>query len=229
MDYDSPWKEFITVFFRDLIRLLLPELYAMIDWSKEPQFLDTELRRISPRSETGRLHVDRLVRVWLTNGATYCIHILIEAQSQFVVDLGKRVFTYFARGWLELNTDIVCIVILADKNPNWEPRRYTRDLPGTRLEFEYHTVKLLKMDVAQLEAQAKERNAAALMLLAFRRAMETEQDVDARFDARKQLTRLLWEYGYNEDDKAQILRLMEWVLMLPETYRTAARGVYRAV
>jgi hypothetical protein len=33
------------------------------------------------------------------------------------------------------------------------------------LEFEYHTVKLLKMDVAQLEAQAKERNAAALMLL----------------------------------------------------------------
>jgi hypothetical protein len=111
MDYDSPWKEFITVFFRDLIRLLLPELHAMIDWSREPQFLDTELRRISPRSETGRLHVDRLVRVWLTNGATYCIHILIEAQSQFVVDLGKRVFTYFARGWLELNTDIVCIVI----------------------------------------------------------------------------------------------------------------------
>jgi hypothetical protein len=86
MDYDSPWKEFITVFFRDLIQLLLPELYAMIDWNKEPQFLDTELRRISPRSETGRLHVDRLVRVWLTNGAIYCIHILIEAQSQFVAE-----------------------------------------------------------------------------------------------------------------------------------------------
>jgi hypothetical protein len=28
MDYDSPWKEFITVFFRDLIRLLLPELHS---------------------------------------------------------------------------------------------------------------------------------------------------------------------------------------------------------
>jgi hypothetical protein len=191
MDYDSPWKEFITVFFRDLIQLLLPRLYATIDWNKAPQFLDTELRRISPRSETGRLHVDRLVRVWLTNGATYCIHILIEAQSQFVAELGKRVFTYFARGWLELNTDIICIVILADKNPHWEPSDYVRELPGTRLEFRYHTVKLLKMDVAQLEEQAKERNAAALMLLAFRRAMETEQDVDARFEARKQLARLL--------------------------------------
>jgi hypothetical protein len=37
------------------------------------------------------------------------------------------------------------------------------------------------------------------------------------------------EYGYNEDDKAQILRLMEWVLMLPETYEQQLEEFYRAV
>lgn len=142
VDYDSPWKEFITVFFR---------------------------------------------------------------------------FAYYARAWLELRTDIVCIVIYADKNPNWRPDRYVRELPGTRLDFQFHTVKLLEMDERYLTERAKRRNPAALMLLAFRKAMETEGNIDARFEARKQMIALMMEYGYTHNQQAQILRLLEWVLMLPET------------
>ncbi|MCS6919452.1 MAG: hypothetical protein NZM28_06750, partial [Fimbriimonadales bacterium] len=217
MDYDSPWKEFITVFFRQLIQLILPDLYAMIDWRRKPQFVDTELRRLSPQSETGRLHPDRLARVWLKNGEERGVHIHVEAQSQFTAKMEERVFTYYARGWLELRTDIICIVIYADKNPNWRPNRYVRELPGTRLDFQFHAVKLLDLDEAFLTEQAKHRNPAALMLLAFRRAMQTEGNVDARFEARKQLIALMMEYGYTPDQQAQILRLLEWVLMLPET------------
>lgn len=217
VDYDSPWKEFITLFFRQLIKLLLPELYAMIDWSRKPEFIDTELRRLSPQSETGRLLPDRLVRVWLKNGESRVIHIHFEAQSQFTVKMEERVFAYYARAWLELRTDIICIVIYADKNPNWRPNRYLRELPGTRLDFQFHAVKLLDLDEAFLLTHAKRRNPAALMLLAFRRAIETEQNVDARFEARKQLIALMMEHGYTSNQQAHILRLMEWVLMLPET------------
>lgn len=196
-DYDSPWKEFLTVFFREFILLVLPELYAMIDWTRPPQFLDNELRRLTPRSETGRLYTDRLVKVWLKNG---------EA----------RVFTYYARIWLELRLPIVSIVVYADKNPHWRPERYVQELPGTRLDFQFHAVKLLDWDEATLITQAQNRNPAAIMLLAFRKAMETEQDVELRYEARKQLITLTMEYGYNADEQAHLLRLMEWVLMLPE-------------
>lgn len=217
VDYDSPWKEFITVFFRQLIKLILPELYAMIDWKRRPQFVDAELRRLSPQSETGKLYPDRLARVWLKNGEPRGVHIHLEAQSQFATKMEERVFAYYARAWLELRTDIVCIVIYADKNPNWRPDRYVRELPGTRLDFQFHTVKLLEMDERYLTERAKRRNPAALMLLAFRKAMETEGNIDARFEARKQMIALMMEYGYTHNQQAQILRLLEWVLMLPET------------
>ncbi len=216
-DYDSPWKEFITVFFRQLIKLILHELYAMIDWKRRPQFVDAELRRLSPQSETGKLYPDRLARVWLKNGEPRGVYIHLEAQSQFAARMEERVFAYYARAWLELRTDIVCIVIYADKNPNWRPDRYVRELPGTRLDFQFHTVKLLEMGERYLTEQAKRRNPAALMLLAFRKAMETEGNIDARFEARKRLIALMMEYGYTHNQQAQILRLLEWVLMLPET------------
>ncbi|MDW8105892.1 MAG: hypothetical protein RMK45_00270, partial [Armatimonadota bacterium] len=216
VDYDSPWKEFLTVFFEAFIRTVLPELHALVEWERAPEFLDNELRRLSPRSETGRLYTDRLVKVWLKNGDARAILIHIEAQSQPVAEFEQRIFAYYARIWLELRLDIVCIAVLADKSPTWRPSRYVRELPGTRLDFQFHSVKLMDIDEAFLQAQARERNPAALMLLAFRKAISTEADMEARFAARQQLTRLMFEFGYHEDDKAQILRLLEWVMKLPE-------------
>jgi hypothetical protein len=51
-DHDSPWKELIRLFFPQLIELIHPELYKLIDWKREYKFLDTELQRIAPKSET---------------------------------------------------------------------------------------------------------------------------------------------------------------------------------
>ncbi|MFN7016437.1 MAG: hypothetical protein ACK4P5_04610, partial [Fimbriimonadales bacterium] len=215
-DYDSPWKEFLTVFFRQFIALVLPELHKMVDWSHPPQFLDNELRRITPRSETGRLYTDRLVKVQLKSGDPRAILVHLEAQSQVVGDMGQRVFTYHARAWIEVRLPIVNIVIYADKHPTWAPNRYVHELPGTRLEFQFHAVKLLQLEETRLMEAARQGNPAALVLLAFRKAMETENDVELRFKVRKQLTRLMIELGYHEEDQAHIQRLMEWVLMLPE-------------
>lgn len=215
-DYDSPWKEFLTVFFREFIELVLPELHEIIDWSQPPEFLDNELRRITPRSETGRLYTDRLVKVRLKSGAPQAILVHLEAQSQFVSDMERRVFTYHARVWIEVRLPIVNIVIYADKHPTWAPDRYVHELPGTRLEFQFHAVKLLQLDETRLMEAARQGNPAALILLAFRKAMETESSAELRFEARKQLTQLMIELGYHEDEQAHIQRLMEWVLMLPE-------------
>ncbi|MCX7924671.1 MAG: hypothetical protein N2554_02545 [Fimbriimonadales bacterium] len=216
-DYDAAWKEFITVFFREFVQLMLSDLDEMIDWTQPPQFLDNELRKLARESETGKLLTDRLVKVWLKNGDPRGVLLHFEAQSQYQSALEERVFTYYARLWLELRMDIASIVILGDSNPRWHPRRYVRELAGTRLDFRFRTIKLLDLDEAFLSREAEKGNPAALMLLAFRRAIGAANDVQARFEARKQLISLMWEHGYNVDDRAQLLRLMEWVLMLPDT------------
>jgi hypothetical protein len=64
--------------------------------------------------------------------------------------------------------------------------------------------------------EARQRNPAALMLLAFRRAHETENDMHARLEARWQLIRLMIDRRYNPEHQAHIVRLLEWVMILPE-------------
>jgi predicted transposase YdaD len=54
------------------------------------------------------------------------------------------------------------------------------------------------------------------MLLAFRRAHETENDMPARLEARWQLIRLMIDRRYNPEHQAHIVRLLEWVMILPE-------------
>ena len=51
----------------------------------------------------------------------------------------------------------------------------------------------------------------------FRRAMETEGDMERRLETRKQLIALMIEHRYNPEHQAHILRLLEWVMILPET------------
>jgi hypothetical protein len=216
-DYDTPWKEFLTVFFRWFLKLVLPELYERIDWRRRPVFLDNELRRLSPRSETGRLYTDKLVKVWEKGAPPNPFLVHLEAQNQYRGNLPEHTYTYNARIWIETRLDVVSIVILGDNNPNWRPpNRYQREMPGTRLDFEYHLVKLLDLDEEWLLQEARQRNPAALMLLAFRRAHETENDMHARLEARWQLIRLMIDRRYNPEYQAHILRLLEWVMILPE-------------
>jgi len=210
MDYDTPWKEFLTVFFRWFLKVALPELYERIDWRRRAVFLDNELRRLSPRSETGRLYTDKLVKVWQKGDSPQPFLVHIEAQNQYRSDLPEHTYTYNARIWIETRLYVVSIVILGDKNPNWRPpNRYQREMPGTRLDFEYHLVKLLDFEEEFLLQEANRRNPAALMLLAFQRAMETENDMHARFEAKKQLIQLMLDRGYNLEHQAHILRLLE--------------------
>ena len=44
-DADSPWKEALGRYLRECLALFLPEAHAEIDWSRPPEFLDTELRQ----------------------------------------------------------------------------------------------------------------------------------------------------------------------------------------
>ncbi len=61
-----------------------------------------------------------------------------------------------------------------------------------------------------------EPNPCALLLAAFRRAAATRGQAELRFQARVELMRLALRRGHNEEEVGNLLRLLEWIMQLPE-------------
>ena len=63
-DYDSPWKEGMDLYFKELMEFFFPEIASEIAWNKGYEFLDKELQSVVRDAEIGRRHADKLVKVW---------------------------------------------------------------------------------------------------------------------------------------------------------------------
>src|SRR6266446_4255045 len=97
MDFDSPWKEALEVYFRAFLALFFPHIHADIDWSRGYVFLDKELQKILPKAARGRLYVDKLVKVWRKDGREAWVLIHVEVQTQREADFPKRMYGYNTR------------------------------------------------------------------------------------------------------------------------------------
>jgi hypothetical protein len=53
-DYDSPWKEGMELYFKELMQFFFPDIDARIAWDKGYQFLDKELQQVVRDAEIGR-------------------------------------------------------------------------------------------------------------------------------------------------------------------------------
>jgi hypothetical protein len=53
-DYDGPWKEALRLYLRSFLRLCFPNVEQLIDWSRQPEFLDKELQAISRDADSGK-------------------------------------------------------------------------------------------------------------------------------------------------------------------------------
>src|SRR5882724_1569247 len=97
VDYDSPWKEALRLYLRSFMRLCFSAVERVIDWSREPQFLDKELQQITRDAESGKQYVDMLVKVWLLNGLEEWILLHLEVQHRADPHFAERLFRYFYR------------------------------------------------------------------------------------------------------------------------------------
>ncbi len=93
-EYDSPWKKALENYFQPFMLFFFPVIHAEIDWSKGWQFLDTQLAKIVRDATMGARHADRLVKVFLLDGAETWILIHIEIQGYYDKTFEKRMFVY---------------------------------------------------------------------------------------------------------------------------------------
>ena len=84
--YDSAWKDILDHYLSQALFWCFPSLYKLIDWKKKYEPLDKELQSITKDGETGRQYVDKLMKVYLKNGAEQWILLLLEIQHNYDKD-----------------------------------------------------------------------------------------------------------------------------------------------
>ena len=134
-DYDSPWKEALEVLFEPFLAMFFPEAHADIDWSRECESLDTELRQIVRKGRIGKRFVDRLVKVWLKSGEEQWVLIHIEVQTTEDPKFAWRMYIYNCRIFDKYNREVASFAVLGDNNPRRRPDRFGYQRWGVRAEL----------------------------------------------------------------------------------------------
>ena len=56
-NYDEPWKEALTEYFEAFLHFFFPEVHQLIDWTKIPESLEKELKRITASATVSYTHL----------------------------------------------------------------------------------------------------------------------------------------------------------------------------
>jgi hypothetical protein len=214
-EQDSPWKEALERYLPSFLALYFPAAYADIDWSRNYEWLNTELRQVVRDAELGKRLADVLVKVWRKDGQESWLLIHIEIQGSPEVDFAQRLFVYHYRIYDRYNRQVVTLVVLADDRPNWRPDRFAYDLWGCSMDFRFPSIKLLDFVGREAILEASD-NPFALVTRAHLATMQTRQDEASRHAWKIRLVRELYERGLSRNDVLQLFRLIDWMMDLPE-------------
>ena len=220
-DHDGAWKEALDLYLQPFLQLCFPQVAAGIDWTVPVDFLDKELQEIVRNSELGKQRVDKLIKVRRLDGEEEWVLLHVEIQAQVDEGLPKRVYEYYHRIVDRYRRRVVTLVVLADPRRGWRLGPYEAELWGCRVRFEYPVGKLLELG-RDPEALEQSDNPAATVVAAHLAAQATGGDMELRKVLKGQLARRLYERGYSEKDILELLRLIDWLLVLPGAH---SRGV----
>ena len=213
--YDSPWKEGIELYFKELMEFYFPEIAGEIDWNREHEFLDKELESVVRDAEIGRRHADKLVKVWSLKGEPFNVMIHIEVQSDKDPDFERRMYIYNYRIFDKRYLPVTSLAILADGNRSWRPQQYIIEQWGCKVTFTFPMVKLNDYS-DKIESLLNAANPFAIITAAHLKTKATKGDPQTRYAWRWKITTALYERGFSRQDILEIYRLIDWLMMLPE-------------
>jgi hypothetical protein len=210
-NYDSPWKDTVQQFLRPFLALCFPHVEPEIDWSREPEFLEQELREAAPESDLGPQRVDQLVKVWRVDGTQQWLLLHIEVQTQPDPELPQRLFHYHSRLTEKYGWRVATLCLLADISPGYRPHAFHWEFLGCSHHFSFPTRKLL--DFADDELRASD-NPVALIIRAHLAAKRTRLEEPLRYRIKRDLLRELADRGIPREDFTRLLRLIDWLIRL---------------
>jgi Domain of unknown function (DUF4351) len=214
-DLDGPWKDILRAYFPQAMQFFFPNTAALIDWERSHEFLDKEFIQIAREGELGKRYADQLVKVWRKDGKEFWLLVHLEIQSQSESGFEERMFVYSFRIFDLFRQIPVSLAILCDESDRWRPQRYGADYPDTRLNFEFGVVKLLDWRDRMDELESSD-NPFATVVMAHLKVHETKRSSQKRKDWKFNLTKALYEKGYERQQILDLYRFIDWVMILPE-------------
>ncbi|MBD2181815.1 transposase [Planktothrix sp. FACHB-1355] len=225
-DYDSAWKEALTVYFEPFMAFCFPDTHRDIDWQRGYETLDTELQEVIRDAETGRRLADKLVKVWLNSGEEAIVLIHVEIQGQEQSDFSERMYIYNHRLFDRYRQKVFSFAVLGDENTNWRPTGYSYSRWGFQSSLQFPVVKLLDYAAATLEEST---NPFATIIAAHLETQATRSDLQRRFQSKLRLVRRLYERGYSRNQILELFRFIEWIMALPaavqQEFKTEIRRI----
>ncbi len=214
-DFDNPWKEAISLYFRPFMKFFFPRIEEEIDWERGYEFLDQEFQQVVREAETGKAYTDKLVKVWRKNGTEIWVLVHVEVQSQAQEEFPERMYIYNYRIYDRYRKPVVSLAILADERETWRPDRYREELWGWYLEMGFPAVKLLdyRERMGELEENS---NPFAVIVAAHLTTQETRRDGTRRYEGKLRIAKSLYRRGYGRQDILELFRLIDWMVNLPK-------------
>ena len=167
-----------------------------------------------PQSETGWRTADKLVKVWLKSGAEEWLLIHIEVQGKKEEHFEERMYIYNSRIFWEYRKEVVTLVILADNNKSFRPKKYESRHWQFRLTMEFPTVKLLDYKGREAELE-KINNPYSMAVQVQLKLLECGNKIDKKYTWKVALVRRLLVAGYKASEIQSLFEFVNWLMPLP--------------
>jgi hypothetical protein len=213
-DYDGAWKETLEFYLEPFLTLCFPDVSKNIDWQAGFQFLDKELQEIVRDADLGKQRADKLIQVQKIYGEKEMVLLHVEVENWQDKPIDLRLFQYNHRITDRFGKPVVTLVIYGDLNAQWKPHAYHFDLWGCQIHFEFPICKLVELE-ASVDLEASD-NPAAIVISAHLAAMRQTGNPEMKLQIKWNLTRRLYERGYDRKDIFELYRLIDWMIVLPE-------------
>ncbi len=214
MEQDQAWKEIIEELFEEFLIFFFPHVHRDIDFARGYEFLDHELHKLAKESETGKRLPDKLVKVFLHDGAEKWLLIHIEIQSYEQAEFAERMYVYNYRIFDKFGKEAVSLALLTDDNPSYRPEEYRRARWGCELRFRYPIVKIIDYRERWQELE-KHAHPFALVVMAYLKALEARGNVQERYSWKKYFLRELYYRGISRETLAALYKFIDWIITLP--------------
>ncbi|HEY9702773.1 MAG TPA: hypothetical protein V6C58_10020 [Allocoleopsis sp.] len=212
-NYDETWKYVISGYFESFLLFFYPDIHSQINWKKNPVPLEKELAKITADAKTEKRHADKLFKVWLLTGQEVWILIHIEVQSQYDKNFPLRMFIYNYRAFDLHKRPVISLAILGDNNQSWRPNCYQYGMGNSQVNMKFNIVKLLDY---QWEVLEQSNNVFAIVVMAHLKTKATHGNLTTREQWKWQLTRLLYEKGYNRKEIVDLYKVIDLMMALSE-------------
>lgn len=221
VQYDTPWKDILDIYFEQFIAYCWPQYYPEIDWDRGYKSLDKELSKIVRNAAIGNRVADKLIEVYLKNGQEAYILLHIEVQGNHDVYFEERMFVSRYRLRDKYKKPIVSIAILIDTNENWRPVSYKEEMWDSWIAMGFPIIKIIdyRKNIKELEAST---NPFATVILAQLATLEKDLP-NAKLISKLKLIRWLYGRGWKREDVLTLLTFIDWVFALPPEFEVKCR------